>query len=57
MVEALTGAMSGTRGRRRGNRVGEPAPQMRFEAGDIVVLLGELDALEAVGIRALEATK
>ncbi|MEK7435706.1 MAG: hypothetical protein AAB150_02345 [Pseudomonadota bacterium] len=36
--------------------VGQPAPESRFEAGDVVVL-GELDALEAAGIRLLRGTK
>ena len=43
--------------RRRGIRVGEPAPETRFEAGDVVVLLGEPDALEAAEIRLLQGTK
>ncbi len=46
-----------TRVRRRGIRVGEPAPQTRFEAGDVVVVLGEPDALEAAEIRLLQGTK
>ena len=46
-----------TRVRRRGIRVGEPAPETRFEAGDVVVMLGEADALEAAEIRLLQGTK
>ena len=46
-----------TRVRRRGIRAGEPAPETRFEAGDVVVLLGEPDALEAAEIRLLQGTK
>jgi CPA2 family monovalent cation:H+ antiporter-2 len=46
-----------TRVRRRGIRVGEPAPETRFEAGDVVVVLGEPDALEAAEIRLLQGTK
>ncbi|MFA5914606.1 MAG: NAD-binding protein, partial [Burkholderiales bacterium] len=46
-----------TRVRRRGIRVGEPGPQTRFEAGDVVVLLGAPDALEAAEIRLLQGTK
>ena len=33
--------------RRRGIRFGEPAPETRLEAGDVVVALGERDALDA----------
>jgi monovalent cation:H+ antiporter-2, CPA2 family len=54
-LEALGGAV--TRVRRRGIRVGEPAPETRFEAGDVVVVLGEPDALEAAEIRLLQGTK
>ena len=43
--------------RRRGARVGELAPGTRFEAGDVVVVLGESDALEAAEIRLLQGTK
>ncbi len=43
-----------TRVRRRGIRVGEPAPETRFETGDVVVVLGEPDALEATEIRLLQ---
>ena len=43
--------------RRRGIRVGEPAPETRFEAGDVVVLLGEPDSLEAAEIRLLQGAK
>ena len=46
-----------TRVRRRGIRFGEPAPETRLEAGDVVVLLGEPDALEAAEIRLLQGTK
>ena len=46
-----------TRVRRRGIRAGEPAPETRFEAGDVVVVLGEPDALEAAEIRLLQGTK
>jgi len=40
--------------RRRSIRVGEPGPQKRFEAGDVVVLLGAPDALEAAERRMLQ---
>jgi len=46
-----------TRVRRRGIRASEPAPETRFEAGDVVVVLGEPDALEAAEIRLLQGTK
>jgi CPA2 family monovalent cation:H+ antiporter-2 len=46
-----------TRVRRRGIRVGEPGPETRFEAGDVVVLLGEPDNLAAAEIRLLQGTK
>ncbi len=46
-----------TRVRRRGIRVGEPDPETRFEAGDVVVVLGEPNALEAAEIRLLQGTK
>jgi monovalent cation:H+ antiporter-2, CPA2 family len=40
--------------RRRGIRVGEPGPETRFEAGDMIVVLGEPEALEAAEIRLLQ---
>ncbi len=43
-----------TRVRRRGIRVGEPGPETRFEAGDVVVVLGEPDSLAAAEIRLLQ---
>ena len=43
--------------RRRGIRVGEPAPVTRFEVGDMVVVLGEPDGLVAAEIRLLQGTK
>jgi len=46
-----------TRVRRRGIRVGEPGPETRFEAGDVVVVLGEPDGLAAAEIRLLQGTK
>ena len=46
-----------TRVRRRGIRVGEPAPETRFEAGDVVVVLGEPDSLAAAEIRLLQGAK
>lgn len=46
-----------TRVRRRGVRVGEPGPETRLEAGDVVVLLGEPDALEAAEIHLLQGAK
>ena len=46
-----------TRVRRRGIRVGEPEPETCFEAGDVVVLLGEPDGLAAAEIRLLQGTK
>ncbi len=54
-LAALSAAV--TRVRRRGIRVGEPAPETRLEAGDVVVVLGEPDALEAAEIRLLQGTK
>ena len=45
------------RGSDRGIRVGEPGPETRFESGDVMVLLGEPDALEAAEIRLLQGTK
>jgi CPA2 family monovalent cation:H+ antiporter-2 len=46
-----------TRVRRRGIRASEPGPETRFEAGDVVVVLGEPDALEAAEIHLLQGTK
>ena len=46
-----------TRVRRRGIRAGEPGPETRFEAGDVVVLLGEPDGLAAAEICLLQGTK
>jgi CPA2 family monovalent cation:H+ antiporter-2 len=46
-----------TRVRRRGIRVGEPGPETRFEAGDVVVVLGEPDALGAAEMRLLRGIK
>jgi len=46
-----------TRVRRRGIRASEPAPETRFEAGDVVVLLGEPDGLAAAEIRLLQGMK
>jgi CPA2 family monovalent cation:H+ antiporter-2 len=43
-----------TRVRRRGIRAGEPGPETRFEAGDVVVVLGEPDSLAAAEIRLLK---
>jgi CPA2 family monovalent cation:H+ antiporter-2 len=40
--------------RRRGIRAEDPAPETRFEAGDIVVLLGRPDALDAAEARLLQ---
>jgi monovalent cation:H+ antiporter-2, CPA2 family len=54
-LEALGAGV--TRVRRRGIRVGEPGPETRFEAGDVVVVLGEPDALAAAEIRLLQGTK
>ena len=56
-LDLMALAASVTRVRRRGIRVGEPAPEMRFEAGDVVVVLGEPDALEAAEVRLLQGTK
>ena len=42
-----------TRVRRRGIRVGEPGPETRFEAGDVVVVLGDPNSLAAAEIRLL----
>jgi K+/H+ antiporter YhaU regulatory subunit KhtT len=36
---------------------GEPAPETRFEAGDVVVVLGEPDSLAAAEIRLLQGMK
>jgi CPA2 family monovalent cation:H+ antiporter-2 len=49
--------VSVTRVRRRGIRVGEPGPETRFEAADVVVVLGEPDSLAAAEIRLLQGTK
>lgn len=38
-------------------RVGERAPETRFEAGDVVVVLGEPDSLAAAEIRLLQGAK
>ena len=46
-----------TRVRRRGIRAGEPGPETRFEAGDVVVLLGEPDGLAAAESCLLQGTK
>jgi len=46
-----------SRVRRRGIRMGEPGPGTHFEAGDVVVLLGEPDSLAAAEIRLLQGTK
>jgi CPA2 family monovalent cation:H+ antiporter-2 len=46
-----------TRVRRRGIRVGEPASETRFEAGDVVVVLGEPDSLAAAEILLLQGRK
>ena len=46
-----------TRVRRRGIRAGEPGPETRLEAGDVVVVLGEPDTLEAAEIRLLQGAK
>jgi monovalent cation:H+ antiporter-2, CPA2 family len=40
--------------RRRGIRAEDPGPETRFEAGDIVVLLGRPEALDAAEIRLLQ---
>ena len=40
--------------RRRGIRADDPGPETRFEAGDVVVLLGRPDALEAAEARLLQ---
>ncbi len=40
--------------RRRGIRADDPGPETRFEAGDVVVLLGRPDALEAAESRLLQ---
>jgi CPA2 family monovalent cation:H+ antiporter-2 len=40
--------------RRRGIRAEDPGPETRFEAGDVVVLLGPPDALEAAETRLLQ---
>jgi CPA2 family monovalent cation:H+ antiporter-2 len=46
-----------TRVRRRGIRAGEPGLETRFEAGDVVVVLGEPDSLAAAEMRLLQGTK
>ena len=46
-----------TRVRRAGIHAGEPGPETRFEAGDVVVLLGAPDGLAAAEIRLLQGTK
>jgi CPA2 family monovalent cation:H+ antiporter-2 len=40
--------------RRRGIRADEPAPETKFQAGDVVVLLGRPDALDAAEARLLQ---
>jgi len=40
--------------RRRGIRAEDPGPETRFEAGDVVVLLGRPEALDAAEIRLLQ---
>jgi CPA2 family monovalent cation:H+ antiporter-2 len=40
--------------RRRGIRADEPGPETRFVAGDVIVLLGRPDALDAAEIRLLQ---
>jgi CPA2 family monovalent cation:H+ antiporter-2 len=40
--------------RRRGIRADDPAPETRIEAGDVVILLGRPDALEAAEARLLQ---
>jgi monovalent cation:H+ antiporter-2, CPA2 family len=40
--------------RRRGIRADDPGPETRFEAGDVVVLLGRPDAIEAAEARLLQ---
>jgi CPA2 family monovalent cation:H+ antiporter-2 len=40
--------------RRRGIRADDPGPETRFEAGDVIVLLGPPDALDAAEIRLLQ---
>jgi CPA2 family monovalent cation:H+ antiporter-2 len=44
-----------TRVQRRGVRLGEPGPETRFEAGDVVVLLGEPESLASAEIRLWQA--
>ena len=43
--------------RRRGISVGEPGPETCFEAGDVVVALGNADSLAAVEILLLQGWK
>jgi len=40
-----------------GQAGGEPAPETRFEAGDVVVVLGEPDSLAAAEMRLLQGMK
>jgi CPA2 family monovalent cation:H+ antiporter-2 len=40
--------------RRRGIRAEDPAPETRLEAGDVVVVLGRPDALDAAEARLLQ---
>ena len=40
--------------RRRGIRADDPAPEARFEAGDVVILLGRPEAIEAAETRLLQ---
>jgi CPA2 family monovalent cation:H+ antiporter-2 len=40
--------------RRRGIRADDPAPETRIEAGDVVILLGRPDAIEAAESRLLQ---
>jgi CPA2 family monovalent cation:H+ antiporter-2 len=40
--------------RRRGIRADEPGPETHFEAGDVLVLLGRPDALDAAEARLLQ---
>lgn len=43
--------------RRRRIRMGAPAPETRFETCEVVVVLGEPDALKAAEIRLLQGVK
>jgi len=38
-------------------RMGDPGPETRFEAGDVVVVLGEPDSLAAAELRLLQGIK